>query len=98
MVQARMPAITTPASSAGTNPWVDSSWAMRMMAFWDEVPPFTDRSSSWPAPVMLMATTPMKMATAMAMNTQMVATRRDSFSFLESSMAMNRSRMWGMPK
>ena len=34
----------------------------------------------------------------MEMTTQMVAMRREVFSLASSSMAMNRSRMWGMPK
>ena len=47
---------------------------------------------------MPLPTTPMKMATPMEMTTQEEATRRESFSFFSSSMAMNRTRMWGMPK
>ena len=34
----------------------------------------------------------------MEMTTQMVAMRREVFSLSSSSMAMKRSRMWGMPK
>ena len=41
---------------------------------------------------------PFVTATAMEITTQLVATRRESLSFFSSSMAMNRSRMWGMPK
>ena len=47
---------------------------------------------------MALPTRPMMMATAMEITTQEVATRRESFSFFSSSMAMKRTRMWGMPK
>ena len=43
-------------------------------------------------------TMPMTMDAAMAMTTQTVAMRRLSTSFFSSSMAMKRSRMWGIPK
>lgn len=47
---------------------------------------------------MLMPSTPMKMAMNMDTKTQTEATRRLRGIFLGSSMAMKRSRMWGMPK
>ena len=56
------------------------------------------KDSRAPARVMALPTTPMKMATAMEITTQMEATRRDRVSFSSSSMAINRSRMWGIPK
>ena len=43
-------------------------------------------------------TMPMRMAMNMEMTTHTVAIRREVFSLASSSMAMNRSRMWGMPK
>ena len=93
MVQARMPAMTTPASSAGRMPKVDSlvAMAIRMRS---------ESSTAAMAPLrtMAMPSTPMKMAMPMAMVTQMEPTRRLTLSFLGSWMPMNRSRMWGMPK
>ena len=56
------------------------------------------RNSSAPALVMPRPTTPMTMEAVMAMTTHTLAMRRLSTSFFSSSMAMNRSRMWGMPK
>ena len=41
---------------------------------------------------------PMSMAMAMEMTTHTEAMRREIFSFLLSWMAMNRRRMWGIPK
>ena len=43
-------------------------------------------------------TMPMTMEAVMAMTTHTLAMRRLSTSFFSSSMAMKRSRMWGMPK
>ena len=40
----------------------------------------------------------MSTAMNMEMTTQTVAMRREVLSLVSSSMAMNRSRMWGMPK
>ena len=56
------------------------------------------RNSSAPTLVMPRPTMPMTMDAAMAMTTQTVAMRRLSTSFFSSSMAMKRSRMWGIPK
>ena len=56
------------------------------------------RNSSAPTLVMPRPTMPMTMDAVMAMTTQTVAMRRLSTSFFSSSMAMKRSRMWGIPK
>ena len=42
--------------------------------------------------------TPMRIATPIAIKTQTVAMRRERASFFESLIAMNLSRMCGMPK
>ena len=93
MVQARMPARITPASRPGSTPrwaiWSETTMMMRSGS---------SRGSRAPAWTMLMPSTPMKMATNMETNTQTEATRRLRVIFLGSSMAMKRSRMWGMPK
>lgn len=56
------------------------------------------RKGTLPALVTARPTIPMSTAMNMEMTTQMVAMRREVFSLASSSMAMNRSRMWGMPK
>ena len=56
------------------------------------------RNSSAPTLVMPRPTMPMTMDAVMAMTTQTVAMRRLSTSSFSSSMAMKRSRMWGIPK
>ena len=56
------------------------------------------RNSRAPALVMPRPTMPMMMEAVMAMTTQTVAMRRLSTSFFSSSMAIKRSRMWGIPK
>ena len=58
----------------------------------------SDSCSMAPAFVMPLPTTPINTATPMEMTTQVVATRRERASFFSSSIAMKRSRMWGMPK
>ena len=96
MVEAMMPASTTPATMAKRGPnWLSrlDSW---MMTVSDSA--LVDRKGMLPALETLRPMMPMRMATNMAMTTQMEAMRREIFSFCPSSMAMNRSRMWGMPK
>ena len=57
-------------------------------------------SSAATAPTLVipLPTTPMNTATAMEMTTHTVAMRRLTFSLFSSSMAIKRSRMWGIPK
>lgn len=70
-------------------------FAMRTMTVSLEEPL---RYSSAPALVMPRPTMPMMMEAVMAMMTHTLAMRRLSTSFFSSSMAMKRSRMWGIPK
>ena len=55
-------------------------------------------AGSLPAASTPRPTTPMMMAAAMEIATHTEATRREVFSSFSSRMAMNRSRMWGIPK
>ena len=95
MVLARIPARISPAISAGKMPPFASSSAMRMIMVSVAAP---SSASMVPVPESALPTMPMSTANAMAMVTHTEATRRLSFSFFSSPMAMNRSRMWGMPK
>ena len=95
MVAARMPARIRPARMAASTP----CWAIRLATRTIRVSleePL--RNSSAPALVMPRPTMPMTMEAVMAMTTHTLAMRRLSTSFFSSSMAMKRSRMWGMPK
>ena len=56
------------------------------------------RNGTLPATETLYPMIPMAMAIIMEMTTQTVAIRREVFSFFSSLMAMNRSRIWGIPK
>ena len=95
MVAARMPARIRPASTAARMPCCAMRFAMRTMTVSLEEPL---RYSSAPALVMPRPTMPMMMEAVMAMTTHTLAMRRLSTSFFSSSMAMKRSRMWGIPK
>ena len=95
MVDARIPARIRPATIANRKPcWLSTS-AMRTMMVSESEPV---RVGMTPALDMDRPTTPMKTATAREMTTQMDATRRDRLSLRSSSMAMKRSRTWGIPK
>ena len=95
MVLARMPARMRPAISAGKMPPLAKSSAMRMMTVSVLEP---SRGAMAPMPDRALPTMPISTARAMATVTQTEATRRLSFSFFSSPMAMNRSRIWGIPK
>ena len=95
MVAARIPARMRPASTAANAPWALMRLAMRTMRV-SLVEPL--RNSSTPALVMPRPTMPMTMEAVMAMTTHTEAMRRLRTSFFSSSMAMKRSRMWGIPK
>ena len=56
------------------------------------------RKGIFPAAETLRPTMPMRIATNMEITTHTEAMRRETFSFSSSSMAIKRSRMWGMPK
>ena len=96
MVAARMPARIMPPTSAASQPWLAIRSAMRMMivSASEEVV----KLSTAPAAEMALPTTPIITAAAMEMTTHTLATRRESFSFCASPMAMKRSSTWGMPK
>ena len=96
MVQARIPARTTPATTDSRIPWRPSKSARRMITVSDSeldenmgIPPATEA----PYPMM-----PIRMATNMEMTTQMDAIRRDVLSLSSWLMAMKRRRIWGIPK
>ena len=84
-----------PASTAASAPWALMRLAMRTMRVSLDEPL---RNSSAPALVMPRPTMPMTMEAVMAMTTHTEAMRRLRTSFFSSSMAMKRSRMWGIPK
>ena len=67
---------------------------MRMVSASELVP----RKGILPSLVTVLPTMPMSTAMNMEMTTQTVAMRREVLSLVSSSMAMNRSRMWGIPK
>ena len=93
IVLAKMPARITPASSAATTPCWDSRLAICTI--------MVSLSASAPiAPFLTIAepTTPITTAMNIEITTQMVAMRREVFNLRSSSMAINRSRMWGIPK
>ena len=93
MVLAKIPARITPASSAATTPCWDSKLAICTI--------MVSLSARAPiAPFLTIAepTTPITTAMNIEITTQMVAMRREVFNLRSSSMAINRSRMWGMPK
>lgn len=93
MVAARIPARITPASRAGSTP----NWLIRL-AIRTMMVSESASCSSAPALVMALPTNPMVMATPIEITTHEEATRRESFSFFSSSMAIKRTKMWGMPK
>ena len=95
IVAARMPARMSPARTAASTPCWLMRLAMRTMRVSLDEPL---RNSSAPTLVMPRPTMPMTMDAVMAMTTQTVAMRRLRTSFFSSSMAMKRSRMWGIPK
>ena len=95
MVAARMPARITPAISAGSGPNWLSRVAMRTMMVSLALP---SSGATAPTLVIPLPTTPINTATAMEMTTHTVAMRRLTFSLFSSSMAIKRSRMWGIPK
>ena len=95
MVAARMPAKIRPARTAASMPWPLIRLAMRTMRVSLDEPL---KNSSAPALVMPRPTTPMTMEAVIAMTTHTEAMRRLRTSFFSSSMAMKRSRMWGIPK
>ena len=96
MVEARIPASTTPASSAANTPFS----LMRAAILTRIASAAEPLSKVRMAPMRLMAkpTIPTMMATVMEMTTHTVPTRREIFSFSSSLMAMKWLRIWGMPK
>ena len=96
MVEARMPASTTPAMMAKSTPcWLSRSDRRMMMVSASALEPRKGILPVWVTP---RPTMPMRMAMNMEMTTHTVAIRREVLSLASSSMAMNRSRMWGMPE
>ena len=93
IVAAKIPAKITPASSAAGTPY----WLSRL-EICTIIVSESAKCSKVPAAVMALPTTPMNTATAMEITTQVVATRREIVSFFSSSIAINRSRMCGIPK
>ena len=79
MVQARIPAMTTPASRAGRMPKEESLVAMAIRMRSESATP-----SRLPACTIVRPSTPIRMAMNMAMTTQMEPTRRLTFSFFGS--------------
>ena len=95
MVLARIPESTTPARSAAAIPCVERRFEVCTITVSE-----ADPSSTGMSPPLDMAspTIPIRTATAMEITTHTDATLRESFSLLSSSIAIKRSRMWGMPK
>ena len=93
MVAAMMPAMMMPATMAKKG-----LTSLKRLAMVTMMVSASASSPILPAETMAEPTTPMKMATAIEMNTQVVATRREICSLFSSSMAMKRSRIWGIPK
>lgn len=95
MVLARIPARIRPAMRAGRIPAL-----LRRVAIWMTMVSLAepDRDAIVPEAVRALPTTPIITARNMAMTTHTEPTRRETTSFFSSSMAMNRSRMWGIPK
>ena len=95
MVLARMPDSTSPASSAGRMPKRD-----RKAAIWTMTVSVSEawRRGSRPLALMAQPAIPMTSTSAMEMVTHTEATRRESVSLFSSSMAINRSRKWGIPR
>ena len=96
IVEAMMPDRIRPAISAGKNPKLLRRWAISMITVSEE--PDDVSSPITPALVMPSPIRPIRIATPMAMTTQILAIRLESFSFRSSSIAMNRRRICGIPK
>ena len=96
MVQARIPASTTPATTDSRTPFRPSKSASRMITVSDSE--LEENMGMLPATDAPYPMIPMRMATNMEMTTQTDAMRRDVFSLSSWLMAMNRRRIWGIPK
>ena len=96
MVEAMMPERIRPATSAGRNPKVLRKCAISTMTVSEALEVVS--SPITPAFVMPRPITPIRMATLIAITTQMLAILRDSASLRSSSIAMKRSRICGIPK
>ena len=94
MVEARIPARITPAMIAKKAPFWLTVRAMTTMIRCE----FAMSRSSAPLFTAAQPMIPIRIATAIEIVTHTVAIRREVFSFFASSIAMKRSRMWGIPK
>ena len=95
MVLARIPARIRPAIIAGNAPYVESKCATFTIIVSVSEP---ERETISPVALICLPTTPIRIATPMAMTTQTDATRRETFNFFSSSIAMKRRRICGIPK
>ena len=96
MVAARMPARIKPATMLNKTPfWLIKCVICTMMV---SLSPLLASRGTRPALVMALPTMPINTATAMEITTHTLAIRRLSLSLSSSSMAIKRSRIWGMPK
>ena len=96
MVQARMPAKISPAMSAAPTLCLLSTVAISrtMVSDADAV----SSGATVPFAVSALPIIPIRMATPMAMTTQIEAMRRETLTLFLSSIAIKRRRMWGIPK
>ena len=95
MVAARIPANISPAMTAGRLPMEAIFSAILIIILW--LSPGAMGASA-PEPIMALPIMPISTAMPMEITTQMEATRRERDSFCGSSIAMNRSKIWGIPK
>ena len=95
MVLAKMPAKINPAMMAKNTPFSEMTCAIRTMMVSVSLPL---SCGTILALLSVRPTTPISTAIPIAITTHTDATRRDSFSFFSSSIAIKRSRMCGIPK
>ena len=95
IVDARIPESTTPAITAKMAPWLARRSDIFIITVSESEP---ESAGMQPSPLIASPTTPIQTDTAIEIRTQTVATLLESESFFSSSIAMNLSRICGIPK